>query len=150
MPLGNAGAGKSTTIQLLSGAKMVVMNECHIQADPEVTENISLLKNIVSARSIQIVTRHCQSIMIKHGEELIGILDTPAHRETKCAEVELSNSIMIERVIKNCKKKIYPIIIISYKDAGRRCQQLKKDIVDYSNSIKNIEKNIDGFSYYFT
>jgi ABC-type transport system involved in cytochrome bd biosynthesis fused ATPase/permease subunit len=59
MPLGKTGVGKSTTIQLLTGAKMVAMDG-HIQADPEEIENNPVLKNIVSAKSTQSVTRYCQ------------------------------------------------------------------------------------------
>ena len=60
MPLGKTGVGKSTTIQLLTGAKMVVAMDGHIQADPEEIENNPVLKNIVSAKSTQSVTRYCQ------------------------------------------------------------------------------------------
>ena len=91
----------------------MVMNDGHIQADPEEIENIPLLKKIVSARSILPVTRHCQLIMIKHGHDVIGILDTPGHRDSNWPEIDMSNSITYERVIKNCNKKIYPIILIS-------------------------------------
>jgi len=77
--------------------------------------------------------------MIKHGQDVIGILDTPGPGDTKCAEVEMSNSISIVRVIKNCKKPIFPILLFSSKDAGARLQHLKGDIINYSNVIKNIE-----------
>jgi hypothetical protein len=77
--------------------------------------------------------------MIKHGQDVIGILDTPGRGDTKCAEVEMSNSISIVRVIKNCKKPIFPILLFSSKDAGARLQHLKGDIINYSNVIKNIE-----------
>lgn len=88
--------------------------------------------------------------MIKHGQNVVGILDTPGRGDTKCAEVEMSNSISIVRVIKNCKKKIYPVLLFSPKDGGAKLQHLKGDIINYSNVIKNIESNINGFSYYFT
>ena len=55
----DTGVGKSTTIQLLTGAKMVTMDG-HIQADPEEIETNPVLKNIVSAKSTQSVTRYCQ------------------------------------------------------------------------------------------
>jgi ABC-type transport system involved in cytochrome bd biosynthesis fused ATPase/permease subunit len=59
MPLGKTGVGKSTTIQLLTGATMVSMDG-HIQADPEEIEKNPALKNIVCAKSTQSVTRYCQ------------------------------------------------------------------------------------------
>ena len=76
--------------------------------------------------------------MIKNGKDVIGILDTPGRGDTKCAEVEMSNSISIVRVIKNCRKRIYPILLFSSKDGGARLQHLKGDIINYSNVIKNI------------
>jgi ribosome biogenesis GTPase A len=148
MPLCKTGAGKSTTIQLLSGAKMI-MKDGHIQADPEDIEIIPLLKKIVSDRSVPSVTRYCQSITIKHGDHVIGILDTPSHRDSQCPEMDMSNSITYERVIKNCKKMIFPIILISFKNVDHM-EELRREILEYSYSIKNIVENINGFSYYFT
>ncbi len=88
--------------------------------------------------------------MIKQGGNVISILDTPGRGDTKCAEMEMSNSISIVRVITNCNKPIYPVLLFSSKNAGARFERLREEIVDYSSIITNIGVNIKGFSYYFT
>ena len=101
--MGTTGAGKSTTIQYLYGAKhpslinMVKIENGHIQAKPMPKK----LKSFIASAAMKSETRYINPIEfeIKDKKVQIMIVDTPGFGDTQSIEVDIANSLAIIRAV---------------------------------------------------
>jgi len=144
--LGESGAGKSLTVHFLAGST--------IQKDEQVglkvlTSNPQL-DSFATSHSTHSVTRCINSISVACGaDETVIVCDTPGFNDTDGAEYDIANGICIADAMRKCHS-IKPVILLSQKGMGDRCQgisNLSKLLVKIFSSI---EEHAQTFTYVFT
>ena len=119
MLLGTTGAGKSTTIQYLYGAKhpslinMVKIENGHIQAKPMPKK----LKSFIASAAMKSETRYINPIEfefknIEDKKVQIMIVDTPGFGDTQSIEVDIANSLAIIRAVVKANS-VRPVFLFS-------------------------------------
>ncbi len=141
MLFGTTGAGKSTLIQYLYGAKMAQFQGGHIEAKHPFPIELCDFKSSAAMTSC---TRYINAIEItidkqNNEKQNITLVDTPGFGDTQSVEVDISNTIGIVRsAIK--AEKIYPVILFSQKNQGAKSEYMKKQIEFYLTLFKNIKE----------
>ncbi|CAF0999381.1 unnamed protein product [Adineta steineri] len=159
---GTTGAGKSTTIQFLSGAKM---KEVQVEISPgiylqHVTAVGSIknpdLKNVVSSplqksetRYIAPVTVQLKDVLGPHESGVITFCDAPGFGDTAGPEVDIANSIGVIEALKGTKS-VKLLALSSYKSLGDRGQGIQKLAHILISMVHGIEDKLDAIYYAFT
>lgn len=147
--LGTTGAGKSTTIQYISGAPMKQF-ENHIEAYPMPDR----LKEFVSSSAMRSITRYINPLKFDFKnsdgeEEEITIVDTPGFGDTQSVEVDISNTLGIIRSVSQASR-VYPVFIFNEKNMGGRAEIMKGLIEFYSCMIKDMSVNKTKINFFFS
>jgi len=128
--LGTTGAGKSTTIHFLAGSEMdQEEGSDHIFAQPPANQG---LHKITISASTKSETRYITSVTVNFADiegscenGTIILCDAPGRNDTAGAEVDIANSISIQRVIKS-SKSVRPVFLMSSQGQGDRLEGIKK------------------------
>ncbi|UJR35219.1 hypothetical protein I4U23_027985 [Adineta vaga] len=161
--IGNTGCGKSTTIQLLAGCRMIGtkvesspgMFLDHISTDGSIESR--QLANVNSSpfnrpetRCIAPVTVKLKNILGKHEESVIILCDTPGFGDTAGIEVDIANSLGVIEALKQTKS-VKLLVLSSYDNLGRRgagIQALAQVLVNMFG--ETIEDKFSSILYAFT
>ena len=153
--LGRTGVGKSTTIHFLGGSRMVqtTVNGLNHIAPTEIKN--SALENVKSAPFAQSVTRYIEPVEVNFGDVggykdgSIVLCDSPGFEDMNGPEVDIANGIGIVKAIKGCKS-VKPVVLISFKSIGDRCDGVKDLAHAVVGLIPGIQDHLRSFSYLFT
>ena len=126
--LGSTGAGKTTTIQFLSGNKLIEDEEGKIVLkDPAVSK----LKIGTQQKS---ETRFIAAQEVSFKKEKLILVDGPGFNDTEGPEMDLANAVSIADVFEQCSA-VVPILLVSHAvliaDRGR----LFRDLINYLCSM---------------
>jgi hypothetical protein len=80
---------------------------------------------------------------------MITLVDTPGSQDTESYEVDISNGLGILRAVRQTKG-VRLVILLSYLKLGARGEEIKKLLAFYGGMLKNLEKNLGAFSFFFT
>jgi lipid A disaccharide synthetase len=80
---------------------------------------------------------------------MITLVDTPGSQDTESNEVDISNGLGILRAVRQTKG-VRLVILFSYLKLGARGEEIKKLLAFYAGMLKNLEKNLGAFSFFFT
>ena len=105
---------------------MVKSNDGHIEANPMPAE----LKTFIASSAKCSTTRYINPIRFKFTNannevQTVTAVDTPGTGDTNGPEVDISNSIGIQKSILKCSK-VYPIIIFTQRLEGGQAEILKQ------------------------
>jgi len=140
--LGDSGAGKSLTVHFLAGSE-ILKDE---QVGLKVVSTSHLLESFKTTHSTHSVTRCIRSISIPCGsKETVIVCDTPGFNDTEGAEYDIANGFCIAEAMRKCRS-IKPVILMSQKGMGDRCQ----GICNMSNLLVKIFSSIEEHSKTFT
>ncbi len=153
--LGRTGSGKSTTTHFLCGSTMektVVKGLEHIQA---AKTNNEVLKEVKTSPEKKSETRYIKAIPVSF--ESIGydreggivICDTPGFEDTQGAEVDIANAIGVLEAVRGAKT-VRPVVLISNKSIGDRCELLKELAHLLVRTFLNIKDHLEAFTFVFT
>lgn len=153
--LGGTGVGKSTTMHFLGGSKMVntVVDGLNHIAPTEIKNPD--LKSVRTAPFSQSVTRYIAPVTVRFRDAgllrdgSIVLCDSPGFEDTSGPEVDIANGIGIVRAIRECRS-VKPVILISFKSIGDRCEGVKKIAHVLVGMIPSIKDHMRTFSYLFT
>lgn len=152
--IGVTGSGKSTTLHFLGGSKMEIVSlngQPHIEATK--VNNLQL-KKVKSKPSINSETRNIIPVIIEldrsqgYSEKMAIFCDSPGFEDTNGPEIDIANSIAIQKAIEVCKG-IKPIVVTS-KLVGDRFQGLSELSNILSGMFVNFEKDLRYFAYIYT
>ncbi|MBX9585798.1 MAG: hypothetical protein K2X50_00940 [Gammaproteobacteria bacterium] len=153
--LGRTGSGKSTTTHFLCGSTMektVVKGLEHIQASGVKTD---ILREVKTSPEKKSETRYIKAIPVSFesiGYERDGgivICDTPGFEDTQGAEVDIANAIGVVEAVRGAKT-VRPVVLISNKSIGDRCELLKELAHLLVRTVANIKDHLDAFTFLFT
>ena len=80
---------------------------------------------------------------------MITVVDTPGSQDNESFEVEISNELGILRAVRQ-SKGVRLVLIFSYLKFGARGEELKKLIAFYARMLKNLDRHLHAFSFFFT
>ncbi|CAF1084596.1 unnamed protein product [Adineta steineri] len=159
---GTTGAGKSTTIQFLSGAKM---KEVPVEISPGIyLQHVTAvgpiknpdLKNVVSSplqksetRYIAPVTVQLKDVLGPHESGVITFCDAPGFGDTAGPEVDIANSIGVIEALKGTQS-VKLLALSSYKSLGDRGQGIQKLAHILISMVHGIEDKLGAIYYGFT
>jgi energy-coupling factor transporter ATP-binding protein EcfA2 len=160
--VGETGAGKSTTIQFLSGAKM---EDAPVEISPgKYLDHITAvgpvtnpgLKNVKSAPFSKSETRYIAPVSIQlrdilgsHETGEIILCDAPGFEDTAGPEVDIANSIGVVEALKGTNS-VKILALSSFKGLGDRAQGIQKLAHILISMIRGIENKLDSIYYAFT
>jgi flagellar biosynthesis GTPase FlhF len=153
--MGRTGSGKSTTIHFLSGSKMVQVEEDgydHIA--PTEIKNPDLEK-ITSSPKARSETRYITPVTVNYSDVgaysygSVILCDSPGFGDSGGPAVDIANGIGIIKAITACKS-VKPVLLLSYKCIGDRCEGIKELAHLLAGLIPDIGDQIRAFSYIFT
>jgi len=144
--LGESGAGKSLTVHFLAGSE--------IQRDEQVGLKVvgmnPLLESFKTTHSTHSITRCINSICIASGaEETMIVCDTPGFNDTGGAEYDIANGFCIAEAMRRCRS-IKPVIFLSQKGMGDRCQGISSMSNLLVKIFSSIEQHAQTFTFVFT
>ncbi|CAF4052384.1 unnamed protein product [Rotaria sp. Silwood1] len=79
----------------------------------------------------------------------IILCDSPGFEDTNGAEIDIANGFGIITAVKGCHG-VKPVVVISYKSIGDRCEGIKSLARMLVGIIPDIKDHIKSFSYIFT
>lgn len=154
--LGSTGAGKSTTIQYLTGAEMVqkkVMGIDHIEAkeDNDITR---MLKSSPESKS---ETRYIASVPVNYetgnrfrkNTKEIWICDTPGFEDSSGPEVDAANGRGIVEALKQAKS-VRIILLQNYRSLGNRFEGIQKLVQTLAKMVPDCKEQTKAISFWFT
>ena len=152
LPIGNTGAGKSTTICYLSFCKMKKdESRGHIDIDPEFKTNIHCkisYKTKSETRYINPIpiTFHSK---ISNSKETFILCDTPGFLDTAGPEVDMANGLGIITSIKQCKG-VKPVLVFGKMNMGNRFQFVELTLQILVGIINNLGFKLNCIDYLYT
>jgi len=111
---GLTGTGKSTTLHFLGGSKFKLNQQNHLEPYDIFNKDLEAIKTSANMAS---ETRHVIPVRIQaktgiFSKEEIYLCDSPGFQDSNGPEIDISNSITIQRTVEACQG-IKPIIILS-------------------------------------
>ena len=160
--VGDSGAGKSTTIQFLSGCNMIQQKQIiapgkfllHIEPDKK-TRNLCN-KNIIANAENKSTTRYIaeqhvplQRIYGQNRSGFITLCDAPGFGDTAGTEVDVANCMGVFKALCECKS-VKIVAFASYRGIGDRGQGIVKLAYILANMIDDVSNRLASIEYVFT
>jgi len=150
--LGKTGAGKSTTIKFIGGAKFERTDvDGHIGCGTT-SDCHPFLEYFESAGSVESQTVFVKGIDLELDTTEFMLVDTPGiggTGDTRGPEVDIANAINITMSMRSAKT-VRPVLLINGKDCGGRLTGISEQLGIVVDMLAPIEDNIDSFNYVFT